>query len=149
MNASRNAANYQDVMIVGVNYRLGPWGFFYLNEKEADQDFQGGNAYSYEQMILFIKVIGVSLINKPVLNGSTHSPVFLVVTKTGLPLPVVLLVLNHVGDNLLFHHLGHISTRWHPLVLVFSLVSNHPIRLKDYQMLSLTKLVVLRMIWIA
>jgi len=28
MNAQRNAANYQDVMIVGVNYRLGPWGQF-------------------------------------------------------------------------------------------------------------------------
>ena len=45
MNAQRNAANYQDVMIVGVNYRLGPWGFFYLNEKEADQDWQGKKCF--------------------------------------------------------------------------------------------------------
>ena len=41
MNASTKAALYQDVMVVGVNYRLGNWGFFYLNEKEDDQDWQG------------------------------------------------------------------------------------------------------------
>ena len=45
MNAARNAENYQDVMIVGINYRLGTWGFFYLNEKEADQDWQGKQKY--------------------------------------------------------------------------------------------------------
>ena len=56
MNAQRNAANYQDVMIVGVNYRLGPWGFFYLNEKEADQEFQGikQSFFSFEHMITWI-----------------------------------------------------------------------------------------------
>ena len=28
-------------MVVSTNYRLGPWGFFYLNEKETDQEYQG------------------------------------------------------------------------------------------------------------
>ena len=41
MNASTKAALYQDVMVVGVNYRLGAWGFFYLNEMEDGQDTQG------------------------------------------------------------------------------------------------------------
>ena len=41
MNASTKAALYQDVMVVGVNYRLGSWGFFYLNEMEDGQDTQG------------------------------------------------------------------------------------------------------------
>ena len=30
-------------MAIGVNYRLGAWGWFYLNEKEDDQEWQGKN----------------------------------------------------------------------------------------------------------
>ena len=41
MNIQTNAALYQDVMAIGVNYRLGAWGWFYLNEKEDDQEWQG------------------------------------------------------------------------------------------------------------
>ena len=41
MNIQTNAALHQDVMAIGVNYRLGAWGWFYLNEKEDDQEWQG------------------------------------------------------------------------------------------------------------
>ena len=43
MNIQTNAALHQDVMAIGVNYRLGAWGWFYLNEKEDDQEWQGRN----------------------------------------------------------------------------------------------------------
>ena len=41
MNIQTNAALHQDVMAIGVNYRLGAWGWFYLNQKEDDQEWQG------------------------------------------------------------------------------------------------------------
>ena len=41
MSATGKAAENQGVVAIGVNYRLGPWGFLYLNEKEDDQDWQG------------------------------------------------------------------------------------------------------------
>ena len=41
MNIQTKAALHQDVMAIGINYRLGAWGWFYLNEKEEDQDWQG------------------------------------------------------------------------------------------------------------
>ena len=34
-------AKNQDLVVVSTNYRLGPWGFFYLNEKEMDQEYKG------------------------------------------------------------------------------------------------------------
>ena len=43
MNIQTKAALHQDVMAIGINYRLGAWGWFYLNEKEDDQEWQGKN----------------------------------------------------------------------------------------------------------
>ena len=40
LNDPQKAKN-QDLVVVSVNYRLGPWGFFYLNEKESDQEYKG------------------------------------------------------------------------------------------------------------
>ena len=41
MGTTGKSAENQGVVAIGVNYRLGSWGFLYLNEKEDDQDWQG------------------------------------------------------------------------------------------------------------
>ena len=73
MNIQTNAALHQDVMAIGVNYRLGAWGWFYLNQKEDDQEWQGKVTVvnKKEFYILFgsridFKETGVFLINKRV-----------------------------------------------------------------------------------
>ena len=62
MNIQTNAALYQDVMAIGINYRLGAWGWFYLNEKEDDQEWQGKNK-AFKTMNYSPEVRTGSLIN--------------------------------------------------------------------------------------
>ena len=71
MNIQTNAALHQDVMAIGVNYRLGAWGWFYLNEKEDDQEWQGkGSSLELQDRPRFglgltrFQETGVCLINK-------------------------------------------------------------------------------------
>ena len=44
------AVQNQGVMTVGVNYRLGPMGFTYLNQREDDQEWQGNWGLLDQQM---------------------------------------------------------------------------------------------------
>lgn len=54
-----NTVKNQDVVWAGVGYRLGPYGFLQLNEKEDDQDWMGHWAYQDQiQAMKFLHVFG-------------------------------------------------------------------------------------------